>query len=289
MQPPMNRPMQPPMYIPPQQDYYHPGKKRRLPKKPVVQINIGMQQPQPYGYTVPQMMPHGPKRLVVPGRGYKDPVGEIIDFVADPIGFMVEKSLGLRSNKPKTEKKEGEDETKKGEGAKEEKKEAKEEKKEEKEEKNENENEATNEKQKEVAFRARKIEVEEKEEPDYEEVEYKGEEPEQDQIQQDYIYPGYVDEALCPECTEKNVPQNYYENICPECKCENICPECKGENICPGCKGENICPECNNKLRNKSYKVNQFNNFNFHEIVATSDNTKSYVVVKKGGVTISKK
>jgi len=34
-----------------------------------------------------------------------NPVGEIIDFVADPIGFMVEKSLGLRSNKPKKEKK----------------------------------------------------------------------------------------------------------------------------------------------------------------------------------------
>jgi hypothetical protein len=36
-------------------------------------------------------------------------------------------------------------------------------------------------------------------------------------------------------------------------------------------------------------KVGKFNNFNFHEIVATSVNKKSYVVVKKGGVTISEK
>ena len=76
----------------------------------VVQINIGMN-PSPYGYNVPPhmgFMPHGPKHLVMPGRGMRNPVGEIIDFVADPVGYMVEKSLGLRSNKPKTEKKKGE-------------------------------------------------------------------------------------------------------------------------------------------------------------------------------------
>ena len=58
------------------------------------------------------------------------------------------------------------------------------------------------------------------------------------------------------------------------------------------CKDESICPECNNKFKlqtNKVNKVGKFNNFNFHEIVATSDNKKSYVVVKKGGVTISEK
>ena len=54
------------------------------------------------------MIPHGPKHLFVPhGMGYRpvDPVGEIIDFVADPVGYMVEKSLGLRSNKPKGKEK----------------------------------------------------------------------------------------------------------------------------------------------------------------------------------------
>jgi hypothetical protein len=241
------------------QDYYYPGKKRILPKKPVVQINIGMREPQPYGYHVPHMIPHGPKHLFVPGRGNMynnrmryNPVGEIIDFVADPIGFMVEKSLGLRSNKPKQEKKEGE--AKKEEGK-------------------EKANEVPKEEPKEVVLRARKKETEEQEEPDYEEVEYK---EDQDQIQQP--------EVICPAC------QN--ENICPECAQENICPECKGESICPECKGESICPECNNKFKlqtNKVNKVGKFNNFNFHEIVATSDNKKSYVVVKKGGVTISEK
>ena len=252
MYPPRQPPLQPPMYNPPMQNYY-PGRKKILPKKPVVQINIGMQQPMPYGYTVPHMMPVGPRRLV-PQRRNVNPVGEIIDFVADPIGFMVEKSLGLRSNKPKTEKKEGENETKKEEEI--------------KEEKNEKANEEVNEPQKEVVLRARKMEVEEKEEPEYEEVEYNGEE--QDQIQQ---------EVICPECAG--------ENLCPECTGETICPECKGEVICPECKGETLCPGCNNKLKNKIYKTGQFNNFNFHEIVATSDNTKSHVVVKKGGITIS--
>ena len=53
-----------------------------------------------------------PSNYLIPGRGniYNNRmrynlVGEIIDFVADPIGFMVEKSLGLRSNKPKKKKK----------------------------------------------------------------------------------------------------------------------------------------------------------------------------------------
>ena len=113
MKPPMQRPMRPPMYQPPMQDYYYPGKKRIFPKPNFVQINIGG--PQPYGYHVPKMIPHGPKHLFVPhGMGYRrpvDPVGEIIDFVADPVGYMVEKSLGLRSNKPKGkegDKKDGE-------------------------------------------------------------------------------------------------------------------------------------------------------------------------------------
>ena len=239
------------------QDYNYPGRKRILPKRPVVQINIGMREPQPYGYHIPHMIPHGPKHLFVPGRGniYNNrmrynPVGEIIDFVADPIGFMVEKSLGLRSNKPKTEKKK-EGETKKEEGK-------------------EKSNEIINEEQKEVVLRARKKETEEQEEPEYEEVEYK-EDQDQEQIQQQ--------EAICPECAQ--------ENLCPECQNENICPECQNENVCQECKDENICPECDNKLKKKTNKISKFNNFNFHEIVATSDNKKSYVVVKKGGVTIS--
>ena len=93
----------------------------------------------------------------------------------------------------------------------------------------------------------------------------------QEQIQQQ--------EVICPECAQ--------ENISPECQNKNLSPECQNENFCPECKGENISTECDNKLKKKTNKVSKFNNFNFHEIVATSDNKKSYVVVKKGGVTIS--
>ena len=113
MQPPMLPPMQPPRYNPPMQDHNYPGRKRIFPKRPVAQINIGMKEPQPDRYYIPHMIPHVPKHLFVPGRGkiYNNrmkynPVREIIDFVADPIGFMVEKSLGLKSKKPETEKKE---------------------------------------------------------------------------------------------------------------------------------------------------------------------------------------
>ena len=66
-----------------------------------------MQGPQHYGYHAPKMIPHGPRYMFAPhGMGYRpvDPMGEIIDFIEDPVGYMVEKSLGLRSNKPKGEK-----------------------------------------------------------------------------------------------------------------------------------------------------------------------------------------
>ena len=62
-------------------------------------------------------------------------------------------------------------------------------------------------------------------------------------------------------------------------------------------KKEILCPECaskeyGNKFSNASQNyLNQnkedINNFNFHEIVETSDNSKSYVVAKKGGIIVS--
>ena len=281
MHPPMRpqihhpiRPMQPPMG-----GYYGMGRKNILPKRPVVQINIGMGRPQPLFVPAPQigLMPHGPKHLHMPGRGYKNPVGEIIDFVTDPVGYMVEKSLGLRSNKPNAEKKEGEAEKKEEKG--EEKTEEKVEIKEEKEE-NKATNEIVTEEKQEPVLRARKQETEEQQE--FEEVEY-AEDPElaQEQVQQEQVQ----QEVICPECAG--------ENLCPECTGENLCPECSAEKLCPECTGEKLCPECSNvktvkETKTKTIKANtQFSNFNFHEIVATSDNTKSYVVVKKGGVTIS--
>ena len=309
MKPPMQRPMRPPMYQPPMQDYYYPGKKRIFPKPNFVQINIGG--PQPYGYHIPKMIPHGPKHLFVPhGMGYRrpvDPVGEIIDFVADPVGYMVEKSLGLRSNKPKG--KEGE--KKDGEKKEENKEETKEEKKEIK---VENEGDGN----KEPVLRARKMGTEEQEDAGYEEVEYAEEKEniqqeqqaqQEQQIQQEGLCPECTGESLCPNCAngESLCPecsgQNVNENLCQECDGENypqninenLCPECSGvninentyQNLCPECSGENVCPDCNNKLKYKTNKASQFNNFSFHEIVETSDNKKSVVVVKKGGVVIS--
>jgi hypothetical protein len=124
-----------------------------------------MGRPQPFGVPIAPigLMPHGPKHLHMPGRGYKNPVGEIIDFVNDPVGYMVEKSLGLRSNKP-GEKKEGDAEKKEGE-----------EKVEVKEENKATQNEIATEQKQEPVLRARKKETEEQQE--YEEVEY-AEEPE---------------------------------------------------------------------------------------------------------------
>jgi hypothetical protein len=264
---------------------YGMGMKHVLPKRPVVQINIGMGRPQPFGVPIAPigLMPHGPKHLHMPGRGYKNPVGEIIDFVNDPVGYMVEKSLGLRSNKP-GEKKEGDAEKKEGE----EKVEAKEENK-------ATQNEIVTEQKQEPVLRARKKETEEQQE--YEEVEY-AEEPEleaqqeQAQTQQEAVCPECTGENVCPECANENLfPECTGENLCPEYTGENLCPECTGENLCPECSGTSLCPECSNGKTVKETKTvkakTQFNNFNFHEIVETSDNTKSYVVVKKGGVTIS--
>ena len=86
-------------------------------------------------------------------------------------------------------------------------------------------------------------------------------------------------ESLCPECSGQNINQNVNENLCQECAGENypqninenLCPECSGvninenayQNLCPGCSGENICPGCNNKLKYKTNKASQFNNFSF--------------------------
>lgn len=55
---------------------------------------------------------------------------------------------------------------------------------------------------------------------------------------------------------------------------------------------EVLCPQCAQEVNNNTYGYSQCgvegsNNFNFHEIVETSDNSKSYVVAKKGGVTVS--
>ena len=135
------------------------------------------------------------------------------------------------------------------------------------------------------------------EKQEYEEVEY-AEEPEleaqqeQAQTQQEAVCPECTGENVCPEYANENLcPECTGENLCPECTGENLCPECTGENLCPECYGTSLCPECSNGKTVKETKTvkakTQFNNFNFHEIVETSDNTKSYVVVKKGGVTIS--
>ena len=284
MQPPMHHHMKPPMYNP-QMQYHVPGYgmagKRILPKQPVIQINVGMGG---YGPHV-GLMPHGPKHLIPGRRNIVNPVTEFIDFVSNPVGYMVEKSLGLRSNKPKTEKKEGEVE--------EENKEAKkEENKEEKEEKKETTQENVKEEQKEVVLRARKKETEEQEQPEFEEVEYAEEieqtqeqvqEPEKEQVQTEIVN----QEVICPECTG--------ENLCPECTGENLCQECKEENICQECKEEKLCPECsnNNKVEvseeKNAGKTVRLKNFNFHEIVETSNCEKSHVVVKKEGVIISGK
>ena len=86
---------------------------------------------------------------------------------------------------------------------------------------------------------------------------------------------------MCPECSGQNIN----ENLCPEC----VNGENYYQNLCPECSGEKICPECNNKMKNKINTKSKFNNFKFHEIVATSDNKKSFVVVKKEGVVISEK
>ena len=281
MKPPMHRPMRPPMYHPPMEDHYYPGKKRMLPKRPIVQINIGG--PMPYGYHAPRMIPHGPKHLFVNNRMAYDPVGEIIDFVADPVTYMVEKSLGLRSNKKKGEK-EGD---KKEEDNKDKKEEIKEEKNEEKKE-IKVENDGNN---KEPILRARKKETEEEAEPEYEEVEYAEDQENIPQQQEEVLCPECTNgENLCPECSGQNIN----ENLCPECVngenyYQNLCPECSGEKICHECSGEKICPECNNKMKNKINTKSKFNNFKFHEIVATSDNKKSFVVVKKEGIVISEK
>lgn len=59
---------------------------------------------------------------------------------------------------------------------------------------------------------------------------------------------------------------------------EVLCPECSYEEY-----GYNYAQCGNDGLRNQGYT----DNYNFHEIIETSDNSKSYVVAKKGGVTVS--
>ena len=77
----MHHPMRP-MPQPPMGGYYGMGRKNILPKRPIVQINIGMGRPQPFVPVPPiGFMTHGPRHLHMPGRGYKNPVGEIIDWL----------------------------------------------------------------------------------------------------------------------------------------------------------------------------------------------------------------
>ena len=67
---------------------------------------------------------------------------------------------------------------------------------------------------------------------------------------------------------------------------EDVCPECKNL-ICPECKNQ-LCPECQEKKEGVQLKnITRTKNYNYHEIVETSDNKKSVVVVKKDGVTVS--
>ena len=65
-------------------------------------------------------------------------------------------------------------------------------------------------------------------------------------------------------------PNNYYNN------------QQQGQVLCHECAAE----EYNNANAYSQSEVN-IDNFNYHEIVETSDNSKSHVVVKKGGVVIS--
>ncbi len=59
---------------------------------------------------------------------------------------------------------------------------------------------------------------------------------------------------------------------------EVLCPECSYEEY-----GYNYAQCGNDGLITQGYT----DNYNFHEIIETSDNSKSYVVAKKGGVTVS--
>lgn len=60
--------------------------------------------------------------------------------------------------------------------------------------------------------------------------------------------------------------------------------------LCPECANEEYFAKCDNKIEtqyNNDINTGIADNFVFHEIVETSDNSKSYVVARKGGITVS--
>lgn len=77
------------------------------------------------------------------------------------------------------------------------------------------------------------------------------------------------------------------EVLCPECACE----ECYGNQNQYATQygynnqyGQNFYTT--KVFRGKGHQYGPCKNFNYHEIVETSDNSKTHVVVKKGGITI---
>ena len=77
------------------------------------------------------------------------------------------------------------------------------------------------------------------------------------------------------------------EVLCPECACE----ECYGNQNQYATQygynnqyGQNF--NTTKVFRGKGHQYGPCKNFNYHEIVETSDNSKTHVVVKKGGITI---
>ena len=86
-------------------------------------------------------------------------------------------------------------------------------------------------------------------------------------------YSSYYQQAqfLCPECASEEYNNMY-----------GYSQTYKGMNK-TGNKGNYTSQTFQNK-----HKIGT-NNFNFHEIVETSDNSKSRVVVKKGGIIVSDK
>ena len=59
------------------------------------------------------------------------------------------------------------------------------------------------------------------------------------------------------------------------------------EVLCPECANEEYLAQSGQLQYNSNTGTGFSDNYNFHEIVETSDNSKSYVVAKKGGITVS--
>jgi len=83
-----------------------------------------------------------------------------------------------------------------------------------------------------------------------------------------------------------NIYESNSQSLCPECAAEEFNNyyghgEYDYNNIDSGYRTNSASQTYQGK------SIGLSDNFNFHEIVETSDNSKSYVVAKKGGVTVS--